>query len=381
MASAQQNIPTTQSALQWVRVSGENPFEWTTSAPVIQPSQLGDHQVLVRNHAISLNPVDYKMAEFNFANTKLPATTGYDISGQVVAIGKEVKDLKVGDEVFGLLNLDSSNGGGALQQYSVAEADGIIKKPSNISHEDAATLGVAFLSAMDGFRQVNVDSSTTVFIPGGSGGVGHFSVQIAKIRGAKRVITSASKDEGIKILKDQYHIQDVINHAKENVVDRVLELTQNQGVDVAYDSTYLESSFEKSIPTVKAGGAWIVLGHYGQPDSQEAKSVAQRKANVIRADLSRYWFGPERAQMKTLVQDALAQGAEWIIQGKLKPYINQIVKLEEAQNVLEKMKQGKTGFVGFDDLDFHVVIDYMNKEIILINTAFYPLSNRSIFMR
>jgi NADPH:quinone reductase-like Zn-dependent oxidoreductase len=63
MAAAQQNLPTTQSALQWVRVSDTNPFEWTTSAPVIQPSQLGDNQVLIENHAVSLNPVDNEMAE------------------------------------------------------------------------------------------------------------------------------------------------------------------------------------------------------------------------------------------------------------------------------------------------------------------------------
>ncbi|CAF0731880.1 unnamed protein product [Rotaria sordida] len=344
MASTEQNIPTTQSALQWVRVSDKNPFEWTTSAPVIQPSQLSNNQVLIKNHAVALNPVDYKMAGSNFANTTLPAVTGYDVSGQVVAIGKGVKDFNVGDEVFGFLNLNSSNGGGALQQYSVGEADALVKKPANISHEDAATLAIAFLSAMDGLRQVDIDSSTSIFIPGGSGGVGHFAVQIAQIRGAKQIITSASKDEGIKILKEQYHIKDVINHAKENVVDRVLELTQKQGVDIAYDATYVESSFEKSIQTVKQGGHWIVLGHFGEKDSPEAKLVAKQKANLVQADVTRYWLGPERAHVKTLVQDQLKQGAQWIIEGKLKPYISQIVKLEEVQNALENLKQGKAGF-------------------------------------
>jgi NADPH:quinone reductase-like Zn-dependent oxidoreductase len=150
MTSIKGIIPRIQSALRWVRISDKNPFEWTTSAPVIQPSELGDNQVLIANHAVSLNPVDYKMAATNFANTKLPAVTGYDVSGRVVAIGKAVKDFKVDDEVFGLLNLNSSNGGGALQQYSVGEVESLIKKPINISHTDAATLGVAFLSAMVG---------------------------------------------------------------------------------------------------------------------------------------------------------------------------------------------------------------------------------------
>ena len=148
MASVQQTIPTTQSALQWVRVSDKNPFEWSTSAPVTQASALGDNQVLIQNYAVSLNPIDFKMPGINFSNTTLPATTGYDVSGRVVAAGKGVKDFKVGDEVFGVLNMNTSNGGGAFQQYSVGDAEALVKKPANVSHADAATLGVAFLSAM-----------------------------------------------------------------------------------------------------------------------------------------------------------------------------------------------------------------------------------------
>ncbi len=183
-----------------------------------------------------------------------------------------------------------------------------------------------------------------MFIPGGSGGVGHFSVQIAQIRGAKQVITSASKDEGIQILKEQYKIKDVINHAKENVVDRVLELTGGQGVDVVYDSTYLPSSIEKSIKTVKKGGSWIVLGHFAQEGSEEAKSVAQQKAKLLHADLGNYMLESKRGQLKGFIQSSLADGIKWIQEGKLKPYISQVIKLEEAQNALEQIKQGKTGF-------------------------------------
>jgi NADPH:quinone reductase-like Zn-dependent oxidoreductase len=148
MASVQQNLPTTQSALRWVQVSAENPFEWTTSLPMIDPSKLTDNQVLIQNHAVSLNPIDYKITNMNFTNTILPAVTGYDVSGKIVAIGKGVKDFKVGDEVFGCLNINSSNGGGAFQQYSVGETETLVKKPANVSHTDAATLGVAFLSAI-----------------------------------------------------------------------------------------------------------------------------------------------------------------------------------------------------------------------------------------
>ena len=191
---------------------------------------------------------------------------------------------------------------------------------------------------------MTIDSSTTVFIPGGSGGVGHFSVQIAQIRGAKQVITSASKDDGIAILRDQYHVKDVINHGKENVIDRVRELTGGKGADVVYDSTYSESSFAKSIPTVKEGGSWIVLGDFAREGSEEAKNVAQRKAQLVHADLARYWLGPERKQVKSFIQQSLEQGAKWIEEGKLKPYINQIIPLEQAEKAIEQIAHGKGGF-------------------------------------
>ncbi len=158
------------------------------------------------------------------------------------------------------------------------------------------------------------------------------------------MITSASKDEGIQILKEQYHIKDIINHAKENVVDRVFELTQGEGVDIVYDSTYLESSFEKSIKTVKKGGSWIVLGPFAQEGSKEAQSVAEQKAKLVHPELGSHLAAPEGAELQTFIQNTLAQGAKWIQEGKLKPYISKTIKLEEAQNALEQIKQGKGGF-------------------------------------
>jgi NADPH:quinone reductase-like Zn-dependent oxidoreductase len=157
MAAGSIDIPKTQRALRWVRVSDTDPFEWSDSVPVVQPSQLADHDVLLENHAAALNPIDYKITSMNFSNTKLPACTGYDISGRIIAVGKAVTHLQVGDEAFGYLSLDSSNGGGAFQQYSVGHADGLVKKPSNITHTDAAALGVAYLSALVSLNKTKTD--------------------------------------------------------------------------------------------------------------------------------------------------------------------------------------------------------------------------------
>jgi len=127
-------------------------------------------------------------------------------------------------------------------------------------------------------------------------------------------------------------------------VERVLELTEGHGVDIVYDATLLESSFGRSIEVLKEGSTWIVLGHLAQEGSKEAKSIAERKAKYIRAALGPYWVGPERAQLKTFVQNTLKQGVKWIDEGKLKPYICQIIKLEEAKDALDQIKQGTKEF-------------------------------------
>jgi NADPH:quinone reductase-like Zn-dependent oxidoreductase len=67
----------------------------------------------------------------------------------------------------------------------------------------------------------------------------------------------------------------------------------------------------------------------------------QRKAKLIHADVSRYWIGPERSQTKSFVRGSLAQGVKWLEEGKLKPYINQIITLEQAENALYQIRQGK----------------------------------------
>jgi len=79
---------------------------------------------------------------------------------------------------------------------------------------------------------------------------------------------------------NQYQNKDVINHGKENVIDRVLELTGGKGVDVIYDSTDSELNFEKSIKTVKQSGSWIVLSDFAREDSQEAKKSRSTKSKI-----------------------------------------------------------------------------------------------------
>ncbi|CAF0802902.1 unnamed protein product, partial [Didymodactylos carnosus] len=174
--------------------------------------------------------------------------------------------------------------------------------------------------------------------------VGHFIVQICKIWGAKTIITSASKDDGIKLLKETYKCDHVLNHAKSNVVDEVKKLTNNLGADIVYDATYLPSSFEKSIQcTAENGGSWIVLGDFAHKGSVEAEALEKRHVELIHADLAKYIFNPEY-QATDFVHQGLKQAADWIVSGQLKPHISEVVQLEQVEQALEKLKKGQTGF-------------------------------------
>src|SRR5436190_9413117 len=147
-----------------------------------------DDQVLVRVRAASLNPLDghfvrgMLLARVMGGGLRKPKDTrvGVDYAGVVEAVGKNVTQFKVDDEVFGGRN-------GALAQYVCAKADrAVALKPATVTFEEASSIAVAGITALQGLRDVgHVQPGQKVLINGASGGVGTFAVQIAKAMGAE----------------------------------------------------------------------------------------------------------------------------------------------------------------------------------------------------
>ena len=149
--------------------------------PVIQ-----DHQLLVRVHASSVNPAEWYrvMGPFfaRFGNglrkPKSPAI-GADLAGRIEAVGSDVTEFKPGDEVFG-------TSGASWAEYAPAREVRLVRKPANVSFEEAAAVPVAGLTALQAVRDhARIQPGQKVLINGGSGGVGTFAVQIAKVFGAE----------------------------------------------------------------------------------------------------------------------------------------------------------------------------------------------------
>ena len=153
--------------------------------PVPTPSAT---QVLIKVHAASLNPVDYKMPTFPVVGRLVQGrTVCHDGSGVIVALGSKVTaveggEARVGTPVFGKVD-------GGLAEYALAEASHLAVKPASVSHESASTVNVAGLMSLVALEATGLKPGSSVLVVGGSGGCGSYGVQIAKAMGAGKVTT------------------------------------------------------------------------------------------------------------------------------------------------------------------------------------------------
>src|SRR5213596_667579 len=160
-----------------------------------------DNEVLVRVRAASINPVDGHLIRGAWmmrpmTGLRKPRNTrfGTDFAGIIEAIGKDVTNFKSGDEVFGAKN-------GAVADYICVKANrAIVMKPSNITFEQAGSVGVAGVTALQGLRdEGHIQAGQKVLVNGASGGVGTFAVQLAKAFGAE--ITGVCSTRNLEMVR------------------------------------------------------------------------------------------------------------------------------------------------------------------------------------
>lgn len=181
----------------------------------IETPLVGDDQVLVKVHAVSINPVDWHMMRGTpylvrlQAGLSKPKNSGFgnDVAGRVEAVGKNVTEFQRGDEVFG-------GGKGALAEYVCTPRDGVVHKLGAMTFEQAASIPVAGLTALQGLRDKGqIQSGQSVLIHGASGGVGTFAVQIAKSYGAE--VTGVCSTRNVEMVRS-IGADHVIDYTKED---------------------------------------------------------------------------------------------------------------------------------------------------------------------
>jgi len=143
-----------------------------------------DNEVLIKVRAASVNPLDWRL------KSRRP---GVDVAGEVVAVGKRVTDFKPGDTVFGSC-------GGAFAEYACASESALVRKPENLTFEQAACAPIAGLTALQGLRDKgDIQPGQKVLINGAAGGIGTFAVQIAKSLGAE--VTGVCSTRNVEMVR------------------------------------------------------------------------------------------------------------------------------------------------------------------------------------
>ena len=260
-----------------------------------------EDEALVRVIASGVNPADPLTLSGKYARefgTHLPLIPGYEIAGVVEKTGANVTKLKVGDAVYGYPTF----GGGWADYVSVKESE-VARKPKSLNFVEAAAVPMGALTAWQALVDVaKLQPGQTILIHGGSGGVGSFAIQIAKARGARVIATASTAN------------QDLL---KQLGADVAVDYTKTKFEDVAKDVDAVldpvgKETLARSYGVVKKGG--IVMSLVALPDKDELQKRGIRGAAIS--------VHPDA--------EDLAEIAQLIDAGKIKPIVTQVLPLSEA---------------------------------------------------
>jgi NADPH2:quinone reductase len=277
-------------------------------------------EVLVRVTAAALNPIDtYIRAGAVAMPLPKPFIPGCDLAGTVTNVGPSVKNLKVGDRVWG------SNQGllgrqGTFAEYACVLEDWLYPTPPGVSDETAAAVALVGITAHLGlFHCAGTQAGDIVFVNGGTGGVGSMVVQMAKAVGAQ-VITTVGSAEKADLCK-KWGSDCVLNYKTDDVSAGVRAFTKDRGVNVWYE-TQREPDFLRTVPLMALRGRIVIMA------GRQAQPVFPVGAFYTR-DMALFGFAMFNASPQE--QRRCADGINrWLAEGKLYVPIGRRFKFSEA---------------------------------------------------
>ncbi|MGE5112012.1 MAG: NADP-dependent oxidoreductase [Acidobacteriaceae bacterium] len=272
---------------------------------------IADDQILVRIRDAGVNPIDWKIRQGYLKQVMpptFPMTIGQDFAGEVVEVGKTVKQFVLGERVFGFAH-------GTYAEYAAAPAATVAAIPNSMDFATAAALPTAGSTALQIIRDVvNARSGMSILIHGAAGGVGSYASQISRNLGARVIGTATGAD--VEYL-NSLGVEEVIDYKRERFEDRAT------GMDAVVDLVGGET-LSRSYHVVKKGG---VLATTVQPiDESAAKRSGIHAVHVV---------------MKRNAAD-LAELARLVEKGALKPRLSKTMSLSQAREAQELSEAGKT---------------------------------------
>ena len=302
---------------------GPDSFELSDVAkPVPQAGQ-----VLVRVHATSINPLDYQVRRGDYPDlVPLPAITGHDVSGVVEAVGPGVSAFAPGDEVWYTPQI--FEGQGSYAEYHVAAESIIARKPSSLSHLEAASLSLVGGTVWEALTvRAVLRVGESILIHGGAGGVGHVAIQVAKAMGA-RVFTTVREDNAE--FARSLGADVVIDYTQEDYVEAIMRETAGHGVDVVFD-TIGGDTLARSPDVLAQLGRVVSIVDIAQPQ------------NLVQAwgKNASYHFVFTRQNRGKL--DELTALVE---RGQLRPHVGAVYSLADIPLAHARLESANNGLIG-----------------------------------
>jgi len=308
--------------------------------------ECGDDKVIVQIYSSAMNPIDWKLAKglakliMKAPSKENPTRLGKDFSGIITHSGKNVKNFKVGDEVFGVI----SGGAGSFAEYVIVPEAILAKKPKNMSHNEAASVPLAaqtsyeslFLHGKLPSEPVTSGEKPKVLIIGGSGGTGMFGIQLAHYIGAHvTTICSGKNEEFVKKLgADQ-----VVDYHKEDFAVAL----KDEKFDLVYDCVGGYEYYEKSQNLLKSSGMFVtIIGDEHVDQIGITSLIKQLSSSTWRKFCSLFGSpGYSTCLLKGGGKD-LAKIGKIIEENKLVTSIDTVYTFDQFHDCVQKSMSGRT---------------------------------------
>lgn len=280
----------------------------------------GPGQLLVRVRATSVNPLDWKVRKGSLRFVKparFPLILGYDVAGEVEAIGPEVSHFAPGDAIYAY-----SVQGGGYAEYALVGEEAAAPKPASLSFEEAAAVPLAALTALQALRDKGeLEEGERLLVNGGSGGVGHFAVQIGKALGARVVAVASGRNQDFL---RELGADRGIDYEQEDFA------TDEENYHVVFDAVGT-SSFRETELMLEEGGVHVTT-------SFEPAIVVRGVVALVGA-----LFGPVRRARSVIVKPSgqdLAFLGRLIDGGRLRPHVEEVFRLDRIADAHSYSESG-----------------------------------------
>lgn len=285
-------------------------------------SELKEHQVLVKEHATSINPIDWKLREGylkQMFDWPFPIILGWDVAGVITEVGSGVTDWKVGDKVFAR---PETTRFGTYAEETIVDENLLAKIPENISFEEAAAVPLAGLTALQAlFDHGKLQKGEKVLIHAGAGGVGTYAIQLAKQAGAYVITTASEKNHG---LLEKLGADEIIDYHTTNFADILTD------IDLVFDT--LGGDIQKASFSVLKPNTGRLISIVGIADEALAKEKKIHAESI--------WLQTNGKQLQEIA-DLMASGKVISVIGEVFPFSRQGVydahALSETHHAIGKI--------------------------------------------